>query len=90
MVVTDSGGMLQKAHFAQPYVFVMDIDRVPENMRFDVSRLPKPERRMILDKLKQKQVFSGQNGLFTVGSGQVLDWFERNVLRIFHDFDQKL
>jgi len=29
MVVTDSGGMLQEAHFAQtPYVFVMDIDRV--------------------------------------------------------------
>ena len=91
MVVTDSGGMLQEAHFAQtPYVFVMDIDRVPDNTRFDVSRLAKPERKMILDKLKQKQVFSGQNGLFTVGSGQVLDWFERNVLSIFHDFEQKL
>ena len=90
MVVTDSGGMLQEAHFAQtPYVFVMDIDRVPDNTRFDVSRLAKPERKMILDKLKQKQVFSGQTGLSVVGRGQVLDWFERNVLRIMREFEQK-
>lgn len=91
VVVTDSGGMLQEAHFAQtPYIFVMDLDRVPDNTRFDVSRLAKPERKMILDKLKQKQVFSGQTGLSAVGGEQVLDWFERNVLSIFHDFEQKL
>ena len=91
MVVTDSGGMLQEAHFAQtPYVFVMDIDRVPENTRFDVSRLAKPERKMILDKLNQKQIFTGQNDLFVVGGGQVLDWFERNVLSIMREFDEKI
>ena len=67
----------------------MDLDRVPDNTRFDVSRLSKPERRMILDKLRQKQVFSGQTGLSAVDGGQVLDWFERNVLRIFHDFEQR-
>ena len=67
----------------------MDIGRVPDNTRFDVSRLAKPERRMILDKLKQKQVFSGQTGLSVVGRGQVLDWFERNVLRIMREFEKK-
>lgn len=91
VVVTDSGGILQEAHFAQtPYVFVMDLDRVPDNTRFDVSRLAKPERRMILDKLKQKQVFSGQTGLSAVGGGQVLDWFERNVLCIIREFEKEL
>ena len=90
VVVTDSGGMLQEAHFAQtPYIFVMDLGRVPDNTRFDVSRLAKPERKMILDKLKQKQVFSGQTGLSVVGRGQVLDWFERNVLRIMREFEKK-
>ena len=67
----------------------MDIGRVPDNTRFDVSRLAKPERKMILDKLKQKQVFTGQNGLSAVGGGPVLDWFERNVLRIMREFEQK-
>ncbi len=90
MVVTDSGGMLQEAHFAQtPYVFVLDIDRVPENTRFDVSRLAKPKRKMILDKLRQKQVFSSQNGLFNKPTEQVLDQFEHNVLTILQDFEQK-
>ena len=83
VVVTDSGGMAQT-----PYVFVMDLDRVPDNTRFDVSRLAKPERRMILEKLKQKQVFSGQTGLSAVGGEQVLDWFERNVLRIMREFEK--
>ena len=72
-----------------PCFFVMDIDRVQENTRFDVSRLAKPERRMILDKLKQKQVFSGQTGLSAVGGEQVLDWFECNVLRIMREFEKK-
>ena len=66
----------------------MDIGRVPDNTRFDVSRLAKPERRMILDKLKQKQFFSGQTGLSAVGGGQVLDWFERNVLCIMREFEK--
>ena len=73
-----------------PCFFVMDIDRVPENTRFDVSRLAKPERKMILDKLRQKQLFSGQNGLSVVGRGQVLDWFERNVLCIIREFEKEL
>ena len=72
-----------------PCFFVMDIDRVQENTRFDVSRLAKPQRRMILDKLKQKQMFSGQTGLFAVGGGQVLEWFERNALRIMREFEKK-
>ena len=61
-----------------------------ENTRFDVSRLAKPERRMVLDKLRQKQVFSGQSGLFAVGGGQVLDWFERNSLRIMREFEKNI
>lgn len=37
MIVTDSGVMLQEAHFAQtPYVFVLDIDSDPE-MKIDVA-----------------------------------------------------
>ena len=62
---------------------------MPDNTRFDVSRLAKPERKMILDKLKQKQVFTGQNGLSAVGGGQVLDWFECNVLSIMREFEEK-
>lgn len=57
-VVTDSGGILQEAHYAQtPYVFVLDIPKAPKNTRFDVSRLVKPERKEILRKLEQPQSF---------------------------------
>lgn len=45
---------------------------------------------MILDKLKQKQVFSNQNDLFNRPIGQVLEQFEHNVLTILRDFEQKL
>ena len=90
MVVTDSGGMLQEAYFSQtPYLFVMDIDRVPANTRFDVSRLAKPDRKMILDKLKQKQFFSNQNDLFNIPPGQALE-FERNVLSILREFEKMI
>ena len=68
-VVTDSGGVLQEAHFAQtPYVFVLDIPRVQENTRFDVSRLAKPERQDILAKLNTPQQFAAKRG--QVGTNQ--------------------
>ncbi len=68
-VVTDSGGVLQEAHFAQtPYVFVLDIPRMPENTRFDVSRLAKPERQDILAKLNTPQQFAAQQ--VQVGTNQ--------------------
>ena len=57
-VITDSGGILQEAHYAQtPYVFVLDIPKPPSHTRFDISRLAKPERTDILRKLEQSQVF---------------------------------
>ena len=88
-VVTDSGGVLQEAHFTRtPYVFVLDIARVPENTKFDVSRLVKPERKMIMDKLKQKQVFSNKNDLLNKPPGQVLEQFERNVLTVMREFEK--
>lgn len=56
MVVTDSGGVLQEAHYAQtPYVFVLDIHKPPKKTRFDVTRLVKPDQRAILEKLAQPQ-----------------------------------
>lgn len=59
-VVTDSGGVLQEAHFAQtPYVFVLEVDHVPKTTRFDVSRLAKPERGDIVKKVMTKQQFRG-------------------------------
>ena len=67
-VITDSGGVLQEAHFAQtPYVFVLDIPRPPKDTRFDVSRLVKADRRAILEKLTQPQKFSDD------GVGRVAD-----------------
>lgn len=58
VVVTDSGGILQEAHFAQtPYVFVLDILCPPQHTRFDVSRLVRPKREEILQKLEQRQDF---------------------------------
>ena len=73
-VVTDSGGVLQEAHFTQtPYVFVLDIPRVPENTRFDVSRLAKPERQDILAKLNTPQQFAAQRGQVGTNHRQQFD-----------------
>mgnify|MGYP002623539025 CR=1 FL=1 len=82
-VVTDSGGVLQEAHFAQtPYVFVMDIPCVPKNTRFDVSRLVKPERQEILRKLNTPQLFEIKNESQT----QDIAAFEENVRAILREF----
>lgn len=57
----DSGGVLQEVHFFRtPYVFVLDIPKVPENTRFDVIRLVKPERQAVLQKVNEKQEFGGR------------------------------
>lgn len=42
---------------------------------------------------KENLIHTGQlydDNMAAVGGGQDLDWFERNVLRIFHDSEQKL
>ena len=73
-VVTDSGGVLQEAHFARtPYVFVLDIPHVPENTRFDVSRLAKPERQDILAKLNTPQQIAAKRGQFGTNQRQQFD-----------------
>lgn len=53
-VVTDSGGVLTESFFAGvPYVYVMDMKKVPERTLFDVTRLAKPLVTDILAKLRQ-------------------------------------
>ena len=47
---------------------MLDIPRVPENTRFDVSRLAKPERQDILAKLNTPQQFAAQQ--VQVGTNQ--------------------
>ena len=50
--------MLQEAHYARtPYVFVLDIPKPPSDTRFDSSRLVRPKRDEILEKLSQPQQF---------------------------------
>ena len=88
-VITDSGGVLQEAHFAQtPYVFVLDIPRVPENTRFDVSRLVKPERHDILAKLKTPQHFAADKNPKMQAVAQNMAAFEENVLTILREFEE--
>ena len=53
-VVTDSGGVLTETFFAGvPYVYVMDMPKIPKRTPFDVSRLAKPLKNDILAKLQQ-------------------------------------
>ena len=85
-VVTDSGGVLQEAHYAHtPYVFVLDIPKVPENTRFDVSRSVKPERQAILQKLNIPQQFNAGKTQKT----QNMVAFEETVLRILKEFEER-
>lgn len=87
-VVTDSGGVLQEAHFARtPYVFVLDTPKVPENTRFDVSRLVKPERKAVLQKVNEMQEFDlGAHRLGKIDN--TVQEFEDNVLRVLREFEK--
>ena len=88
-VITDSGGVLQEAHFAQtPYVFVLDIPCVPKNTRFDVSRLAKPEWHDILAKLKTPQHFAADKKPQMQAVAQNMAAFEENVLKILREFEE--
>lgn len=53
-VVTDSGGVLTETFFTGvPYVYVMDMPKLPERTPFDVTRLAKPLKDDILAKMNQ-------------------------------------
>ena len=86
-VVTDSGGVLQEAHYARtPYVFVLDIPKPPSDTRFDSSRLVRPKRDKILEKLSQSQQFD------EISKNEAVDLheFENNLLEILRNFEQIL
>ena len=90
-VVTDSGGVLQEAHFARtPYVFVLNIPCVPENTRFDVSRLAKPEQQDILAKLNTPQQFDTEKKTSTQDVAQNIAAFEENMLKILREFEETI
>ena len=89
-VVTDSGGVLQEAHFARtPYVFVLDIPNLPKNTRFDVSRLVKPKRQTVLQKVNEKQEFSEKpdDSEQTIN---IIGRFEENVLDLLRKFENDM
>ena len=89
-VVTDSGGVLQEAHFARtPYVFVLDTPKVPENTRFDVSRLVKPERRAVLQKVNERQEFGGRE-VDLKQINKTMGGFEENILCVLREFEKKI
>lgn len=89
-VVTDSGGVLQEAHYAHtPYVFVLDIPKVSENIRFDVSRLVKPDRQSILQKINEKQEF-GETTVAPEEIHSTIDRFEENVLHVLREFEKSI
>ncbi|WP_051555395.1 UDP-N-acetyl glucosamine 2-epimerase [Anaerovibrio lipolyticus] len=53
-VVTDSGGVLTETFFTGvPYVYVMDMPKIPKRTPFDVGRLARPLKDDILAKLQQ-------------------------------------
>ena len=86
-VVTDSGGVLQEAHYARtPYIFVLDIPKPPSDTRFDSSRLVRPKRYEILEKLRQSQQFVEKAKNEAVD----LHEFENNLLVILRNFEQLL
>lgn len=85
-VVTDSGGVLQEAHFARtPYVFVLDIAKVPDNTRFDVSRLVRPRCQEIVAKVKEHQEFA-----INPAKNVHLEEFEDQVLQILRRFEKQI
>ena len=89
-VITDSGGVLQEAHYAcTPYVFVLDIPKVPDNTRFDVTRLVKPNRQMILQKVNEQQEFS-ERAVDSEQINSIIDRFEENVLQVFREFEKNM
>lgn len=84
VVVTDSGGVLQEAHFAQtPYVFVIDTDHVPASTRFDVSRLAKPDREDIVRRVAAKQHFGQKPQVIGVAAERIVEiiseWIKKRV-----------
>ena len=64
-----------------PYVFVLDIPKVAENIRFDVSRLVKPDRQMVLQKVNEKQEFA-EKTILSEQINNIIGSFEENVLRV--------
>lgn len=85
-VVTDSGGVLQEAHFARtPYVFVLDIAKVPVNTRFDASRLVRPRCQEIVAKIKEHQEFA-----INQAENVQLEEFEDRVLQILRRFEKQI
>ena len=85
--VTDSGGVLQEAHYARtPYVFVLDFPKPPSGTRFNSSRLARPKRDEILEKLSQPQQFDQ----ITKNEAVDLHGFENNLLEILRNFEQLL
>ena len=89
-VVTDSGGVLQEAHFTRtPYVFVLDIPKVSDNTRFDVNRLVKPDRQMILQKVNEKQEF-GERTVDSEQMNSIISRFERNMLQVLREYERKM
>ena len=89
-IVTDSGGVLQEAHFARtPYVFVLDIPKMRGNTRFDMSRLVKPERQTVLQKVNEKQEFDlGEECLGQIDNS--VEGFEDNVIRVLREFEKDM
>ncbi|MBR4909231.1 MAG: UDP-N-acetylglucosamine 2-epimerase [Acidaminococcaceae bacterium] len=84
IVVTDSGGVLQEAHFTHtPYVFVMDIANPPANTKFDVSRLVRPKRDEISKKVNKVQIFGdfGDKRMY-------INSLENKVLHLLQDFQK--
>ena len=68
-------------------MFVLDTPKVPENTRFDVSRLVKPNRHMILQKVSEKQEFdSGESCLGKIDN--IVEGFEENVLCVLREFEK--
>ena len=77
----------EEAHYARtPYVFVLDIPKPPSDTRFDSSRLVRPKRDEILEKLRQPQQFVEKAKYEAVD----LHEFENNLLEILRNFEQLL
>ena len=68
---------------------MLDIPKVPEHTRFDVSRLVKPERKAVLQKVNEMQEF----GVREVDLKQInksMDGFEENMLCVLREFEKKI